>query len=155
MYIQMKDIIQLFYDCLVNSQNYSPEVPWTARCTIVRGRRPRAKVHRDARGTEGLWFWLFTKHPWNNCFITQPTCNSFDKHVWNLNPLISVVFCLTLGFKKGSTHFRHEHWTACAGFKPICLMLYCVVLSHYAEAGSKPDQTALFDCFIYNSLVEI
>ena len=27
--------IQLFHGCLVNSQNYSPEVPRTARCTIV------------------------------------------------------------------------------------------------------------------------
>ena len=46
--------IQLFHGCLVNSQNYSPEVPRTARCTIARG-RPRAIVHRDFRGTVGLW----------------------------------------------------------------------------------------------------
>ena len=29
----------LFYGCLVNSENYSPKVPRTARCTISRGRR--------------------------------------------------------------------------------------------------------------------
>ena len=80
-------------------------------------------------------------------FITQPTYNSFDKQVWNFNPLISVVFCLTLDLKKGSKHFRNEHWSACVWFKPICLILYCVVLLHYTEAGSKPNQTAQFPCF--------
>ena len=48
--------IQLFHGCLVNSQNYSSEVLRTARCTIARGRRPRAIVHRDVRSTKGLWF---------------------------------------------------------------------------------------------------
>ena len=33
-------IIQLFHVCLGNSQNYRPEVPWTSRCTIIRGRYP-------------------------------------------------------------------------------------------------------------------
>ena len=114
------NIIQLLHGCLVNSQTYSPEVPRTARCTIARGRRPRAIVYRDVRGTEGLWFWLFTKHPWNNCFITQPTCNSFDKQVWNFNPLISVVcrniefqlICIIQTFSSDLYHFTT--WSVCS-----------------------------------------
>ena len=34
--------IQLFHACLGNSQNCCPEVPWTARCTIARGRKAEA-----------------------------------------------------------------------------------------------------------------
>ena len=56
--------IQLFYACLGNSQNYCPKVPWTARCTIARGR----KVHVP----RGSIFVYSAKQPRNNCFITQP-----------------------------------------------------------------------------------
>ena len=64
-------IKQLFHGCLVNSQNHSPSVSRTSRCTIVPSLRPWAIVHRAILGTLGLYFWLFTKQPWNNCIVAQ------------------------------------------------------------------------------------
>ena len=47
-------IKQLFHGCLVNSQNHSPLVPRTSRCTIALGLQPRAIAHRAVLGTSGL-----------------------------------------------------------------------------------------------------
>ena len=47
-------IKQLFHGCLMNSQNHSPLVPETSRCTITLGLRPRAIVHRAVLSTSGL-----------------------------------------------------------------------------------------------------
>ena len=54
-------IKQLFHRCLVNSQNHSPSVPRTSRCTIARGRRhgasgrPPLKMQRIVLLSSLLW----------------------------------------------------------------------------------------------------
>ena len=49
-------IYQLFHGCLVNSQNHSPSVPRTFRCTIALGLRPRAIAHRAVLAPRGYCF---------------------------------------------------------------------------------------------------
>ena len=62
--------IQLFHAYLGKSQNYCPEVLWTARCTIAQGRGQWCiELSTVPRGSR---FVYSAKQLWNNCFITQP-----------------------------------------------------------------------------------
>ena len=63
-------IKHLFHGFLVNSRNCCPSVSGMTLVLFPEAEWPRATVPNVSPDTEGQQFWLFTKHPWNKCFIT-------------------------------------------------------------------------------------
>ena len=75
--MKISNITQLLHACVGNSQNCCPEVPWTARCTIARGRKAEGNGASSCPRYRGaVVLSISPKQPWNQCFITQPMLKS-------------------------------------------------------------------------------